>query len=227
MFGDHDHGELVGISFEDNFRAQEFLVAVTGLAAKEKLKLKDAVTIVKAEDGAVTVHETLDPAPKQAAVSGALWAGLVGLILGGPVGWVAGAAIGAGTGAVTANVVDLGISDEWVDWFRAAVQPGTVTLAVLIDDVVRNALVAEAARFSGAELVHTTLDPDTMHRIDDALKGTHGLPGVSDPDRWTGGDAGTDPGTETGAGTGDAGGTDVDGAAGSGSAAGSGAGGGA
>ena len=169
MFGDHDHGELVGLSFEDPFRAQEFLVAVSGLAAKKKLKLKDAVTIVKSDDERVTVHETLDPEPKRAAFSGALWASLFGLVLGGPVGWVAGAALGAGTGAVTANLVDLGISDDWVDWFRAAVAPGTTTVVLLIDDVDRNALVAEASRFSGAELVQTTLDPDTVRRIAEAL----------------------------------------------------------
>ena len=42
-FGDHDHGELVGISFDDPFRAQEYVVAVTGLASKEKLRLRDVV----------------------------------------------------------------------------------------------------------------------------------------------------------------------------------------
>ena len=47
---------------------------------------------------------------------------------------------------------------------------GTATLVLLIDDVDRNALVAEAARFTGAELVQTTLDSHTMHRIDDALR---------------------------------------------------------
>ena len=184
MFGDHDHGELVGLSFDDTFRAQEFLVAVTGLASKGQLKLRDAVTIVKADDGSVTVHETVDPEPKRAAISGAAWAGLVGLLIGGPVGWVAGAALGAGTGAVTAHVVDLGISDEWVAWFRAAVEPGTATLVLLIDEVDRNALVAEAARFTGAELVQTTLDSHTMHRIDDALRAQP--PGTSEAELMAG-----------------------------------------
>ncbi len=168
-FGDHDHGELVGISFDDHFRAQEYVVAVTGLASKHKLRLRDVVTIVKGDDEKVTVHETIDPSPKQAAVSGAVWASLFGLVLGGPVGWVAGAALGAGTGALTANAVDLGISDEWVHWFRAAVKPGTTTVVLLIDDVDRNALVAETARFPGARLVHTTLEDDTLRRISDAL----------------------------------------------------------
>lgn len=165
----HAAGTLVGISFPTPFRAQEFLTAVTGLAAKKKLVLKDAVTIVKNADGKVLVHETIDPTPGRSALSGAMWIGLVGLVVGGPVAWVAGAAIGAGAGAITAKVVDIGISDEWVAWFRDAVRPDTATLAILVDDFDRNALVAEAARFPGAELVYTSLDEFTLDRIKDAL----------------------------------------------------------
>ncbi len=167
---EHDHhstGTLVGISFPTPFRAQEFLTAVAGLAAADKLVLKDAVTIVKDSDGKVKVHETVDPTPGRSALSGGMWIGLVGLALGGPVAWVAGAAIGAGAGAITAKVVDIGISDEWVEWFRNAVQPDTATLALLVDDFDRNALVAEAARFPGAELVYTSLDEFTLDRIKD------------------------------------------------------------
>ena len=132
---------LVGISFADIFRAQEFLTAATGLAAKGRLKLKDAVLVVKDADGKTHVKETVDPELGRTAMSGALWASLFGLVLGGPVGWAAGLAVGAGAGAVTAKVVDLGISDEWVSWFREAVQPDTATVALLIEDLDRNALV--------------------------------------------------------------------------------------
>jgi uncharacterized membrane protein len=165
----HATGTLVGISFPTTFRAQEFLTAVTGLAAREKLVLMDAVTIVKNADGKVLVQETIDPTPGRSALSGAMWIGLVGLVVGGPVAWVAGAAIGAGAGAITAKVVDIGISDEWVAWFREAVRPNTATLAILVDDFDRNALVAEAGRFPGAELVYTSLDELTLDRIKDAL----------------------------------------------------------
>lgn len=161
---------LVGISFPDIYRAQEFLTAATGLAAKGNLKLKDAVLVVKDADGKTHVKETIDPEPGRSALSGALWAGLFGLVLGGPVGWAAGLAVGAGAGVVTAKVVDLGISDEWVGWFRAAVQPDTATVALLAEDLDRNALVAEASRFTGAELVYANLDEHTLDRIKDALE---------------------------------------------------------
>jgi uncharacterized membrane protein len=160
---------LVGLSFDDVFRAQEFLTAATGLAAKGKLTLKDAVTVLKRPDGTTHVQETIDPQPGRTAMSGALWAGLFGLILGGPVGWIAGVAVGAGAGAATAKFVDLGISDEWVDWFRQAVQPGRATVALLADDLDRDALVAEVARFPGAELVYTNLDNLKIDRLEEAL----------------------------------------------------------
>ena len=171
MFHHDDHAPqtLVGISFPDIFRAQEFLTAATGLAAHNLLEMKDAVIVVKDDDGKTTVRETIDPQPGRSALSGAVWTGLFGLIVGGPIGWVAGAAIGAGAGAATAKVVDLGVSDEWVAWFRDEVKPGTATIVLLVTHVDHDALVAEAARFSGARLVYANLEPSTIQEIKDAF----------------------------------------------------------
>lgn len=160
---------LVGISFPDLFRAQEFLTALQRLASKGSLVLEDAVVVMKNEDGKTVVRETIDPQPGRTAVSGAVWTGLFGLILGGPVGWAAGTAIGAGAGALTAKVVDLGISDEWVSWFREAVQPDTATVAMLGSEIVEDALVAEVERFAGAKLVYANFDDEMLARVKDAL----------------------------------------------------------
>lgn len=160
---------LVGLSFDDTFRAQEFLTAATRLGANKQLVLKDAVIVVKNDNGHTVVRETVDPQPARSAMSGALWTGLMGLLLGGPVGWLAGAAAGAGVGAVAARFIDLGIPDEWVTWFRNAAEPGTTTLALLLEDVDRNALVAEVERFQGAHLVYANLDDATLSRIHRAL----------------------------------------------------------
>lgn len=156
---------LVGMSFPTKVRAQEFLVVVTGMAAEQKVRLRDAVVVLSDADGKTTVQETIDPTPGRAALSGSMWAGLFGLLLGGPVGWVAGLAIGAGAGAVTAKIVDLGIPDEWVAWFRENVQPNTTTLALLLEDVNREAFITEAQRFAGAKLIYANLDEATMDRI--------------------------------------------------------------
>jgi uncharacterized membrane protein len=157
------------MSFPDAFRAKEFLTAINRLASRGELVLEDAVIVVKTAEGKTMVEETTDPPPGRAALSGGMWAGLFGLFLGGPVGWIVGGAIGAGVGAVTAKVVDHGIPDEWVAWFREAVQEGTTTVAVLLEAVTLDALVQEAERFAGASLIYANLDPHTIDRLRGAL----------------------------------------------------------
>ncbi len=165
---DHDQA-LIGVSFADAFRAQEFLTAMTRLASKHQLRLRDAVFVAKDEHGDVKVQETVDLQAGRTALSGAMWTGLLGLIVGGPVGWVAGMGLGAGAGAITAKVVDLGVPDEWVEWFRAAVHEGTTTVVVLAEDVDVSALRDELRRFAGAELVHATLPAYAIDSLREAL----------------------------------------------------------
>lgn len=162
---------IVGVSFDDGYRAQEFLSAVSGLAARQQLVLKDAVVIKGRADGRTVVHETVDPQPARTALSGALWSSLIGLIVAGPIGWLAGAAVGAGAGAVTAKAVDLGLPDEWIDWFRLATDANTTTVALLVTHLRTDALIAEVQRFAGARLVYTNLDDATLNNVLAALAG--------------------------------------------------------
>lgn len=161
---------LFGVSFRTQLRAREFLLALQGLAHSGDLALRDAVIVVKDLSGSVHVTETIDPQPGRAAVSGAMWTSLLGLLLGGPVGWLAGLGLGAGAGALTAKLVDLGIPDEWVDWFKETVQPGTTTAVVLAADIHLGALSKEVQRFVGATLVHTTLSSAAASLLSDALR---------------------------------------------------------
>ncbi len=167
--GEDKQQVLVGIAFADTFRAQEFMTAAAGMASRGQLVLEDRVLIVKDEAGNTRVVETTDPQPGRSAFSGAMWAGLVGLLVGGPVGWAAGLAAGAGAGAVAAKVIDLGISDEWVAWFRETVEPGSAIVAMLVTDLHADALVQEASRFTGSDLVYANLDDSMIDRLADAL----------------------------------------------------------
>jgi uncharacterized membrane protein len=168
---DNDQNEfLFGISFDDALRAQEFLLAMTRMSKAGQLVLRDAVVVVKDDDGKVHVRETVDPQPGSTALSGAVWTGLLGLLLGGPVGWLAGIGLGAGAGALIAKVVDVGIPDEWVEWFKTAVRPDTATIVALASDIDLPALYREAARFSGGDLVHTTLMPGASAHLAAALE---------------------------------------------------------
>jgi uncharacterized membrane protein len=186
---------LVGVEFSDQFRAQEFLTAATRLASNGHLRLRDAVFVAADADGKTVVRETIDPSPGRSALGGAMWTGLFGLLLGGPIGWIGGMAIGAGTGAVAAKAIDLGIPDEWVEWFKNAVDPNKVVLALLASDVDINVLVDEVGRFAGAELLYANLDPSALRRLNEALgnpgdeaTGGFGEPPLDTPPDPRGGD---------------------------------------
>ncbi len=143
--------------------------AISRLHSQDKLKLVDAVMVTKDVDGRTRVKETVDLQPGRAALSGAVWTGLLGLIIGGPVGWVAGLGMGAGAGVIAAKVVDVGVPDEWVSWFREAVEPDTYTVVILADTMNLDELVAETRRFEGAHLVYANLDRYAIRRLEIAL----------------------------------------------------------
>jgi uncharacterized membrane protein len=161
---------IIGVSFDRHVLAQQYLLAMGGLKESGALDLQDAVVVTKSDDGSVKVVETIDPTPGRAALNGAMWTSLLGLVLGGPVGWIAGLGIGAASGAVTAKIVDLGIPDEWVAWFREAVEPGTSTVVILAEHVHVPALAAEARRFAGAELLYTSMPDYAYEQLRDALE---------------------------------------------------------
>ncbi len=160
---------LFGLSFESASRAQQFMLAIIGLAHDHKLHLIDAVMVVKDIDNHVRVRETIDPQIARSALSGAVWSGLLGLIVGGPIGWIAGLGIGAGAGAVSAKVIDLGIPDEWVAWFKEVVRPDTSTVLVLASHIDQRALAAEVDRFPGVRLVHSTIGADAFSQLRSAF----------------------------------------------------------
>jgi uncharacterized membrane protein len=160
---------LAAISFDDDLKAVEFMTAVTRLARDERLSLHDAVFVVKRDDGKTYVRETKDLQPSSTAIGAGLWSGLFGLLLGGPVGMLVAGGIGAGAGAVTAKVVDIGVTDEFVAQLREMVHPGTTTVAVLAEDVDAEALLAELQRFEGARYVAGNLPLAAIQAVRDAL----------------------------------------------------------
>ena len=171
VVSDPDAPVIIGVSFDSPIKAQEYLLAMGRLRQQGDLQLKDAVVVTKDQNGKVNVTETLDPTPGRAAMSGAVWTGLIGLFVGGPVGWLAGLGLGAGAGAITAKVVDLGVPDEWVDWFKEAVEPGRSALVILADHVHVPHLATEARRFAGAELLYTSMSDSAMEQLEEAFAG--------------------------------------------------------
>ena len=160
---------LAAFSFDDELRAAEFLTAMTRLARDKRVKIHDAVFVVKSPEGKTSVRETTDLQPGQTAMGSAVWSGLFGLLLGGPVGMLVAGGIGAGAGALTAKLIDVGVSDDFVEQLREQVQPSTTTLALLVDVRDDEAVLTELRRFEGARYVAGDLPLDRIAIVRDAL----------------------------------------------------------
>ncbi len=172
---------LAAISFDNELKAVEFMTAVTRLARDGKLALHDAVFVAKDQDGRTHIRETKDLQPGPTALSAGLWSGLFGLLLGGPVGMLIAGGVGAGAGAVTAKLVDVGVTDEFVAQLREMVQPGTTTVAVLAEAVDTDAVLGELQRFAGGRYVAGDLPLAGIQAVRDALGDTAATSGGNLP----------------------------------------------
>ncbi|MCU1354693.1 MAG: hypothetical protein JWM89_111 [Acidimicrobiales bacterium] len=153
--------QIVGVSFDKVTRADEVLLAMTHLQQEGEIAITDAVVVSKDDGGRVHVRQTVDPTPGRAALNGSIWGMLVGAIIGGPVFFV-GAAVGAGSAALMAKLVDLGLDDHWVRQVADWLDPGTSALLLLVADDMRPSVVHELGRYEGKVLYCTF--PDAVRR---------------------------------------------------------------
>ena len=164
-----DNQKLLVISFDDQLKAQEFLLATVRLQNKGDLQMHDAVFVHRGEDGSSRVTETTDITPGRGALGGGVWGLLLGTLFGGPLGGLVVGAASAGGGALYARLRDTGIKDETVAELRTAVPPGRTGLALLVSHVSLADLQRELARFPGAALVETDLPPAAVMAVQEAL----------------------------------------------------------
>jgi uncharacterized membrane protein len=150
-----DH--IIGMSFAKATRAEEVLLALVHLQQEGEIAISDAVVVAKDDDAKVHIRQTIDPTPGISAVRGSFWGMLVGLLFP-PAGLLVGGAIGAGSAALMAKLVDLGLDDHWVKEVGNWLDPGTSALLLLVSAEVRPAVVTELGRYEGKVLYCTFPD---------------------------------------------------------------------
>ena len=166
-----DAQRIVVLGFDTREGAQEAFDAVLRLQREGKLLLRDAVFVQKDADGKrAHVEQTMDQSTGTAALGGAFWGLLFGVILLVPI---AGMAIGAGTAALVAKLTDVGLSDQFVKQVRESIKPGKTYLALMVSHANPEAVLAELRRFQGiAELVDSNMPEEAVQQVKDALTQT-------------------------------------------------------
>ncbi len=159
---------LAAIVFDKTTRAEEVLLHVVHLQQEGKVRLADAVIVVKGTDGRSHIHQTVDVTAGKGAIAGGWWGVLLGTILGGPVGGILAGALAAGGGALYGKLVDVGLDDDWIGQMAAWLESGTSALLILVAEVDLEALLGELHRYEG-KVVSTTFPDAVRRQLEEAL----------------------------------------------------------
>src|SRR4029453_14206588 len=145
--------------------------------AEEAIKRLEALqsqTVITIDDAAVVSWELGKKKPKtrqrhntpgEGALSGAFWGMFLGLIFLVPL---LGAAFGAALGAWSTSIIDMGISDKFIDEVKQKVTPGTSALFLLTDDTVV-AEIENALKDMNAHLIASNLSAEQEAKLREAL----------------------------------------------------------
>ena len=157
--------ELVAVAFPDQDRAAEVLEALRRLQTERLIRIEDACYVTKDPEGTIQLHQTLNPVA-YGAVDGALRGVLIGLLFLMPL---AGMLVGAAAGALIWPLIDLGISDRFIQELAAELRPGSSALFVLVGEPPADEVLRAVGPYGGTVL-HTTLAPDAAARLQTALR---------------------------------------------------------
>jgi uncharacterized membrane protein len=155
---------LIVISFPDEDTGGRFMQKLGELQKKSLIKLEDAATLVRYEDGKVKIKQARSLVG-EGALGGAFWGMLIGMLF-----WVpfVGLAVGAATGALAGSASDYGIDDKFIKEVGEKVTPGSSAVFVLVQEAAIDKVIAELRPFHG-EIVHTSLSTEQEQLLKDAF----------------------------------------------------------
>lgn len=145
--------ELLVKAFAEQSGAKSALHTLEKLVEEQELRLVSLAAVEKSDQGVASIHESQDLSAGKGALWGALVGGLVGL-LGGPAGVVIGAAAGAATGGVTANQMDVGFSQDFLNEVKTELKPGSSLLLALVEESWAEKVAQELEKYPGKLLRH-------------------------------------------------------------------------
>jgi uncharacterized membrane protein len=155
---------LIVISFADEGTAARFMQKLGELQKQSLIKLEDAATLIRYEDGKVKIKQARSLVG-EGALGGAFWGMLIGMLF-----WVpfVGLAVGAATGALAGSASDYGIDDKFIKEVGEKITPGSSAVFVLVQEAAVDKVVEELKPFHG-EIVHTSLSNEQEQLLKDAF----------------------------------------------------------
>jgi uncharacterized membrane protein len=159
--------ELIAVAYPEQGRAAEVLDTLSRLQREGSIEVDDAAYVVREPDGKVRLRQS-HVLTAVSAAQGALWGGLLGLLVLAPV---PGMLIGAATGAITGEARRLGLNGRFMRRLGQQLAPGSSAAFVLVRRADPEP-VLQAVRPFGGTVLHTTLTDEAEARLRSGLAGT-------------------------------------------------------
>lgn len=169
--------DLIAIVYPDEAKAEDMRQRLLNLQKEYLIELDDAVIAVKSPQGHVRLNQLVSPT-RIGALQGSLWGLIIGAIflmpvMGPAVGALSGAALGAASGAIGGALSDLGIDDDFMKELAASLEPGSVTLFLLVRKMTTDKLL-DAIKGTGGKVIRTSLDRSKEQELREALEALNG-----------------------------------------------------
>jgi uncharacterized membrane protein len=155
--------DLIAIGYDDTTSAVSAMEAVDAMS-EDLIIQPDAVAAI-IRDGSGKFRTV-----GAGATWGLFWGLLFGLLIFNPV---LGMAMGAAFGALGGKLAKDSISKEFQDQVRAALQPGTSALFMIVEEMTTDKALDQLSKFGG-NVIKTSLSKDAEAEIQEHLHGTSG-----------------------------------------------------
>jgi uncharacterized membrane protein len=157
---------LIAIAYPDEAAVMRARGRLEEASKANLVEVEDVLVLVRDEKGRIDLRRG-SSGVGAAAAGGAMWGGLIGLVLLVPLlGMAAGAA--AGAGAWKRAVGEAGIDESFVTELRDSLTPGTAALVVLVRDW-KPAKVLPLIQEQG-QLIQTSLDDRLASQLEASLR---------------------------------------------------------
>jgi len=160
--------DLIMLRFDDTYGAQQALTAVRALRDLDDTWVDDVAVVEKHRSGRVALHT-----PHGSVAGGALWGGLIGLLLFWwfPPAWFFGGWLGGmGVGALAGEAMKkTGIDEQMVDDVKSQLTENTSALLLIGATADADEMVRAFEQYHPSAVVRHTMPDETVESLKDAL----------------------------------------------------------
>jgi len=151
-----DGHNVIAVSFEDDRTAYKALTSLTELDSQHRVRVAEAVVVVRDEDGQVVVKDKVESTSLPATASGGLIGLLIG-VLGGPLGVLVGGTYGLFVGSLF-DLSDIEEADSALAAISSSVRLGHTALLAVVDEQSPELVDAAMSDLDGTVVRRTVAD---------------------------------------------------------------------